>query len=217
VHALLGVWGVLQSPKTTPVPPKGAIPLTARYEARRAELQKMDEAGVAIPGRNAKCIASGLPDMMTFGFRLEGNAEYLTMIGGTGPTIRLIWLNRKQHTPDNELFGTYGGESLGQWDGDTLVVDTVGLEKTNEITYALPVNDEHMHIVERLRLRKSDELEVVTTIESKLALTKPYTYTYVYGRNNTFGEIGYCDRPSVNSDYDLTPPEGGYVPPGADK
>lgn len=215
VQAFAGVWGVTQSAKTTPVPPRGAIPLTPAYELRREQLQRMDESGQVIPGRNAKCIPDGLPDMMTFGFRIEANADYLTIIGGTGPTIRLVWLDRTRHTPSRLLFPTYGGESIGHWEGDTLVVDTVGLNSGNEITYALPVNDENMHIIERWRLRSPRELQIVTTIESKVALTRPWTYTNVYGRRALTAPIEYCDRPDIGNKMDLTPPTGGYIPPGA--
>lgn len=205
------------TPKTTPVPPAGRYPLTPEYEARRAELQRKDEAGIVIEGRNNRCIPSGLPDMQTFGFRIEANADYLTVIGGTGPTVRTLWLHRKNHTASKLLFPSFGGESLAHWEGSTLVVDTVGLDPTNEITYGLPSNDPDLHIIERFRLLSPTRLEVISTLESKVALTRPYTYRYVYARVAFHGATDYCQRPLVNNELDLTPPSGGYVPPGADR
>jgi hypothetical protein len=158
-----------------------------------------------------------MPDMMVFGFNVWATADYLVVYGGYG-TVRPVWLNRTTHTPANKLFATYQGESIGRWDGDTLVIDTMGLEASNEITYALSLNDPDMHIIERWRMLSVGELEVETTIESSKSLTKPWTYTVVYGRrpsDDLVGPITYCDRPTVNGSLDLTPPEGGYVPPGA--
>lgn len=219
VHNLVGVWSMIQSSKMSgPVPPKGMVPLTAPYEAKRAELERMNKAGEVIPGRNAKCIPSGLPDMMVFGFNVWATAEYLIVYGGYG-TIRPVWLNRTEHTPANKLFPSYQGESIGRWDGDTLVIDTIGIEPSNEITYGLSLEDPDMHIVERWRLRNPRELEVVTTIESKKSLTQPWTYTVIYGRrpsSELIGPITYCDRPTQNGSLNLTPPSGGYVPPGAE-
>lgn len=219
VHELVGVWGLSKSSKASgPVPPKGTVPLVPAVEAKRAELERMNKAGEVIPGRNAKCIPAGLPDMMVFGFNVWATAEYLIVYGGYG-TVRPVWLNRTEHTPDNKLFPSYQGESIGRWDGDTLVVDTIGLVADNEITYGLSLEDPDMHIVERFRILNPRELEVVTTIESKKSLTKPWTYTNVYARrasSELIGPITYCDSPTVDDALDLTPPSGGYIPPGAE-
>lgn len=216
IQALVGIWQKTRSDRGV-VPPAGQIAFTPVYEARRREAERKFTAHEILPGRNSKCIPDGLPDMMTFGFRLEANAEYLTMIGGNGPTIRIIWLNRKQHTEDRLLFPTYGGEGIAHWDGNTLVVDTIGLTASNEITYGLPLDDEHIHIIERFSPKSADEIEVTTTIESPAALLKPWTYQSSFQRRPLNGDIAYCDRPVVNDSLDLTPPKGGYVPPGADE
>lgn len=216
VQAFAGVWGITKTWMTTPVPPKGVVPFSPAYEARRAEMERMDKAGEVIPGRNAKCIPGGMPDQLTFGFRIEANDEYMTMIGGTGPTVRFIWLNKKAHTPDKLLFPTYGGESIAHFEDDALLIDTIGLNSGNELTYAMPADDEKLHMVERWKLHSPTELEITITIESPKALSKPWTFTNVYGRRALTGDVVYCDRPTVNSSLDLTPPQDGYIPPGAE-
>lgn len=215
VQAFAGVWSIIKSWMISAVPPKNLVPFSPTYESRRAELERMDKAGEVIPGRDAKCIPGGLPDQLTFGFRIEANAEYLTMIGGTGPTIRLIWLTKKAHTLDKLLFPTYGGESIAHWEGKTLVIDTIGLNAGNELSYAMAANDDHLHIIERWRMISSTKLENTVTIQSNKALTKPWIYTNVYERRALTSDIIYCDRPLIDNRLDLTPPEGGYIPPGA--
>ncbi|MGC3980406.1 MAG: hypothetical protein QM808_04015 [Steroidobacteraceae bacterium] len=213
----VGVWSILRSAKRGPVPEQGDIPFTAAYEAKRAELMRQDKAGEVIQGRNRLCKPTGMPDMMTFGFIVSATAEYMTVFGGYG-TFRPVYLNRKQHTKSNLLFPTYQGENLGSWDGDTLVIDSVGYDPTNEITYGMAFDDPNVHIVERWKLLNKNELEVQITINSNVALTKPYTYTMAYARrpsSELVGEVAYCDQPLVNDSLDLTPPSGGYIPPGA--
>lgn len=217
----VGVWSVVDSgrPSGGPVPKEGFIKFKPEWEAKRKELARQDSSGEVIAGRNAKCIPTGLPDLYTFGFTVAANADYMLVLGGYG-TIQPILFNRKQHTASNQLFPTYQGESLGHWEGSTLVVDVVGLDPTNEITYALPINDPDMHIVERWTMLDKNRLELILRIEAPAALYEPWTYRMVYQRrpgSEAVGEITYCDRPSVNNSLDLTPPSGGYVPPGADK
>ena len=214
IQAFTGAWGAIKSERGV-VPSAASIALKPDYEAKRAELQRRLGKEV-IEGRNSKCIPDGMPDMMEMGFRIEANAEYMTMIGGNGPTIRLIWLNRSTHTPDQLLFPTYGGEALAHWEGSVLVIDTIGLNSGNELSYGLAADDEHLHIVERWRLLSPTSFEVTTTIESPAALLKPWTYKMTYARRAVTADVVYCDRPALNyNTLDLTPPRGGYIPPGA--
>ncbi|MFT3906231.1 MAG: hypothetical protein QM718_08010 [Steroidobacteraceae bacterium] len=221
VWNLVGVWSAIESgrPSGGPVPKEGFIKFKPEWEAKRKELARQEAAGEVIAGRNAKCIPTGLPDLYTFGFTITANADYLLVLGGYG-TIQPIYLNKKQHTAANLLFPSYQGESIGHWEGNTLVVDVVGLDPGNEITYALPLNDPNTHIVERWTLLDQNRLELVLRIEAPAALYEPWTYRMVYGRrpgSEVVGAITYCDRPSVNNSLDLTPPSDGYVPPGADR
>jgi len=214
----VGVWSILRSGKTGPVPPKGEIPFNDEYEAKRAELARQDAAGEVIQGRNRLCKPAGMPDMMTFGFNIAATADYMTILGGYG-TYRPVYFNKKEHTASNILFPSYQGENLGSWDGDTLVIDSVGYDPTNEITYGLAIDDPDMHIVERWTMLTPNQLETEITIYSDVALTKPYTYTMTYARrpdSELVSEVTYCDQPLVNDALDLTPPSGGYVPPGAE-
>lgn len=220
VYALSGVWSVIASGRPmSPVPPKGMIAFAPKWEAKRQELEREDKAGEIIKGRNSRCIPSGMPDMMTFGFNVFASADFIVVEGGYG-TVRPVWLNRQTHTAAKVLFPTYQGESLGHWEGKTLVIDTVGLDPTNEITYGLPADDPAMHIVEHWTLSDKNTLKVVITVNSPLALEQPWTYTMIYARRpetELVGEATYCDRPLIDNAMDLSPPSNGYIPPGADK
>lgn len=221
VHAFVGAWSIYKTSKPWdgPVPRQGDLPLLPELEAKRAELERLQKANETLPGRNSKCVPAGLPDMMVFGFNVWATAEYLVLHGGYG-TLRPVWLNRATHTAAEALFPSYQGESIGKWQGNTLVIDTIGIERSNEVTYALSLDDPDMHIIERWTLLNPKELQVITTIESSRALSKPYTYTNIYIRRPSaeiISPITYCDSPLINGEMDLTPPSGGYIPPGADQ
>ena len=96
--------------------------------------------------------------------------------------IRRIYL-ADQH-PKN-LPATYLGHSIGKWDGDTLVVDTIGFNDKTWLYSGLEPHTEELHVVERMRLVDNGTLlEISTTVEDRKALTSPYTYSRYYRKTN---------------------------------
>jgi hypothetical protein len=107
---------------------------------------------------------------------------------------RRIYTDGRKHPPADELLPTWEGHSIGRWDGDTLVVDTVGLNgRTRPINgYVanavsatpeslkvprLPSSDQ-MHLVERFRLvGNGDILEVTRTITDPKTYLRPFSNT----------------------------------------
>ena len=90
--------------------------------------------------------------------------------------MRTVYLDRP-HTP-----GLYWvGDSIGHWDGDTLVVDTTGFNEYTWLNAAGAPHSEALHLTERYRLVGGGKyLEVKMTAEDPKVLTKPYTYTRYY-------------------------------------
>ncbi len=87
--------------------------------------------------------------------------------------LRQIWMDGRGH-PEN-LDPTWMGHSIGKWDGDTLVVDTVGLNDKTWLDMAGHVHSEALHIVERFWRKDHDTLEVIVTFDDPVAYTKPWT------------------------------------------
>jgi len=73
------------------------------------------------------------------------------------------------------------GDSVGRWEGDTLVVDTVGFNDRTWLNEEGAQHSDALHLVERIRLLKGGEyLEYKMTAEDPKTLAKPYTYTRYY-------------------------------------
>ena len=93
--------------------------------------------------------------------------------------IRQIWTDGREHPEGFPI--TWMGHSIGKWDGDTLVVDTVGINPiSNWIDRAGTPHSEQLHVVERFRRPTHDTLEVVFLFEDPKAYTRPWGGTKVY-------------------------------------
>jgi len=87
--------------------------------------------------------------------------------------VRHIWMDGREHP--EEADPNWLGHSTGRWEGDTLVVDTVGL---NEFTWLDGEGHPHsdaLRIVERFRRLNKDTMEVAVTYEDPIAYTRPWT------------------------------------------
>jgi len=73
------------------------------------------------------------------------------------------------------------GDSVGHWEGDTLVVDSTGFNTRTWLNDRGAPHSESLHLVERIRpIRGGQFLEYKMTAEDPMALAKPYTYTRYY-------------------------------------
>jgi hypothetical protein len=103
--------------------------------------------------------------------------------------VRNIFTDGRQHPAD--LSPSWMGDAIGKWEGDTLVVDTVGFnDKTWLDNDGLP-HSEDLHLVERIRRVNHDILTIDTTIEDPKAFTKPWTSHALYELKPTWniGEV----------------------------
>lgn len=189
--------------------------LTPEYVAKHRELQEIyatAESG-AVKKFNARqyaiirrmvgeCVPYGMPQMMasdgdgaseTLDISQSKDAILMIGEGGLGPHIRHIYLDRGQ-LPIEEVEPTYMGRSVAKWEGDVLVVNTVGVKKELEGQDLVPHSDQ-MVITERIHL-ENELLNVEITINDPLALLKPWTYLAKFKRAAKDYEPseGYCEN-----------------------
>jgi hypothetical protein len=101
---------------------------------------------------------------------------YLFMLGGTH-SFRVIYMDGRSHP--KHMTPTYFGHSIGWWDGDTLVIDTVAIgEGAWMDRHALP-HTEQLHLVERLTRRDFTTLDYEVTVDDPGAYTAPWTSGYI--------------------------------------
>ena len=190
--AMTGFWGRYGpsrdqpfDPKLAP-PPAGDPPLKPEplkaFQARRAAEKAADEKGEPIAGNSVACLPDGMPQMMfaIYPMQILQGPEEVTIVQESYSSVRHIHLNKPQLDPSDVPPG-YFGHSVGHWEGDTLVVDTVGIKDTVPMARSTPHSDQ-MRITERFRLVAPDVLQDQITIDDPKVLEHPWTYAYAYRR-----------------------------------
>lgn len=146
------------------------------------------------------CNYLGMPALMDAGRPLDirqGRREVVVQPEANA-TPRHIYLNRG-HVPAEEFDPTTNGDSVGRWEGDTLVVTTVGFAADRGLT-AIPgggFRTAATRLTERFRLLEGGAvLSVTFTWEDAAVFAKPHTYEFRYRRL----PAGYEPRPALVCD-----------------
>ena len=152
--------------KLPPLQPWAAALLETRIKAA--------EAGHPFANTKSMCLTSGMPQLM-FGPRtpmqiLETPGQVTILIEEFN-NFRIVLLDAKHPAdPDPTLMG----DSVGHREGDTLVVDTVGLSERTVLDVPGMPHSDQLHLVERFRRVSKDQLEVVMRIEDPKTFTAPW-------------------------------------------
>ena len=207
-------------------------PLKSEYLALYENFLAKSKQGKA-EFKTGACFPNGVPRSGWYsyppGFLFRpGNSLLITSFGET----REVFMDGRGHPADldrNDPAIAYLGHSVGWWEGDTLVIDTVGFAPQHEIFYDVP-NGGSMHVIERYTLLDPLTLELVMTVDDPERLEKPWGITRQYlgaldapeATQRTTGatriETQRC-RPGYNrevldaggeSHVDLTPPPAGF-------
>jgi hypothetical protein len=140
------------------------------FRQRRADISKDDPEGL--------CLPPGVPRVNTtpFPFRILQTPGLIVIIYEGGAHLwRQIFMDGRPHPKDPNP--TWLGDSIGRWDGDTLVVDTVGFNGKFWIDAAGLPATEALHVIERIRRIDKGYLEIEHTIDDPKAYTQPWKFT----------------------------------------
>lgn len=132
-----------------------------------------EKAGAPLFDPTAACLPSGIPRLIAAPYPIEivQNPDTTVILYETHHLVRVIEMNG-QHPKDVQP--SFMGHSIGHWEGDTLVVETVGLTPLTQIDEAGTLHSDQLRVVERIRKTGPTVLEVTFTIDDPKAFTKPW-------------------------------------------
>jgi len=146
-------------------------PMTA---STREYMQKIGERKAGNP--SGLCLPHGLPqaDLMSYApFKIVQTPTVIAVLYELDNNFRQIYVDGRSLPKD--LNPTWGGYSVGRWEGETLVVDAAGFTDRTRLDVAGHPHSEALHIQERFRRRDFGHLDVTITIDDPAMYTKPFT------------------------------------------
>jgi hypothetical protein len=151
---------------------------------------RMEETNGIADDTGAVCLPAGIlrvpgtPFSGNFLWVPHGDKIVMAFYQNVTSRARRIYLDR-QH-PKN-LVPTWNGHSIGHWEGDTLVVDTIGFNDKSWLSSEMAPHTEETHLIERMRQIQhngSTYIEIVGTVEDRHTLTSAYTYSRYYKKQD---------------------------------
>jgi hypothetical protein len=173
-------------------------PYRPDYEARYLAVLKTTQAGISTDP-TAGCVPPGFPRIMGTPYPLEFIVEpqRVTILFEAFGQTRRIYTDGRAHPAD--LDPTYNGDSIGHWEGDTLVVDTVGLRQDTVFDVTGAAHSDALHVVEHIRRLSQTTMEDRLLIEDPKALTKPWTVVRTFDLQPTWHIAEYvCEENQRN-------------------
>ncbi len=160
-------------------PPDGRIPYKPEARARQQELAE----GHMYEEPEAHCFQSGVPHSayQQFGFQVMQNSGYFVILFEYAHSYRIIPTDGRKHSvpPGTKLFM---GDSVGRWEGDTLVIDTTNQNGRTWFDMVGNFTTENIHVTERITPVDSNTIKYEATVEDPTIYTRPWKIAGEWGR-----------------------------------
>jgi len=120
---------------------------------------------------------------------------------------RIVYINGKH--PEEMAYPEWNGNSVGHWEGDILVVDTVGMKADTWLTTSGLQHSEQLHVVERFQKTSPDTFTLRVTVDDPVYFTKPFTYGVTQQRDVNGFISERCSDTPLDEKYTLTHGKAG--------
>jgi hypothetical protein len=182
-HDLSGVWNMHSTPAQrkytgntyTAEPPEmtpwGLQTYTANKPSNGPRTHSLKDTNDPVL---KQCLPPGTPRiyLQPFPFQIVQIPKEILMFYEYDHTVRQIFMDGRSHPSD--ITPTYLGHSIGKWEGDTLVVDTVGFNDKTWLDRDGHPHSDQLHVTERFHRVDRDTMQIDITMEDPKALAKPW-------------------------------------------
>ena len=172
----LGVGGTGADPSAPPLPASQQVitdPAPYQPWAAARVLESFKKRGIDDP--LGLCLPAGVPRLSIVGLfpiQIVQTATQVIILYEYMSVFRVIPLNAEH--PD-DVVPTYVGDSVGRWEGDTLVVDVIGFNDRTWLTGTGTFHSEALHVTERYTRVDKDQINYDVTMDDPKVFTQPWT------------------------------------------
>jgi hypothetical protein len=159
--------------------------LTQEFQARFEKKLADQKRGIEWDSLSY-CLPAGFPRWLTEPFLREFivRPEEVWWITEQQSEVRRIYTDGRGHVPEDEAYPLWEGDSIGFWDGDTLVVHTIN-NKEGQYNRGQPDYSDKVSVVEKIRKINANTIEDDITAYDPLSLVEPWHVVNRYVRVTT--------------------------------
>jgi hypothetical protein len=189
VPDISGIWERIEGIRFNPA---GQLPpYNAEYRRRYDLAVEARNRGERVADPTAGCLPQGMPRFMVASYPLEilQTKGQVTLIAEWSSQVRRIFTDGRGHPPADEIDITFNGHSIGHWQGQTLVVDTVGIRGDTSFDASPLTHSDQLTVGERIYLRDPQTLVAELTVTDPGAFTAPWKVVRTYRRGGPDARI----------------------------
>lgn len=156
--------------KATPEEPPPFQPWAA------AKIKAMTTTDYELGRASVNCLPRGVPGMFLidpYPIQLVQTPGLFVQLDELNNNWRVVHTDGRAHNPEPDP--SFNGDEVGHWDGDTLVIDVIGIDERTWNNFTGWFHSDQEHVVERISRPSMNYLVYQVTIEDPKVLTKPWT------------------------------------------
>ncbi|MDC0598965.1 hypothetical protein OAP18_03920 [Gammaproteobacteria bacterium] len=145
----------------------------AMWEYNKSNNVKYDPEGFCLPPGGPRSMGTPYPAEI-----VQDRDRIFVIFEGGGHVWREIYMDGREHPEGSALNPTYFGHSVGRWEGDTLVIDTVGYNEKTWLDFGGHMHTEQLHTVEYITRPDKETLHYESVIDDPGAYSEPWTIAW---------------------------------------
>jgi hypothetical protein len=142
-----------------------------------------DPTGICLPPGPSRAFTAPFP------FILLQTRDTVAFLYEYQTIWRTVFMDGRSHPADIADYPQFMGHSTGKWEGDTLVVDTVGIDERTWLDTAGHEHSDKLHLTERFKKMDDKTIQYEVTFDDPVFFTKPWSITRKFTRGDAKDRI----------------------------